>query len=271
MSAERPILCSFESRRAAEMVSLIERHGAVALPAPSMREVPISDNPAASAAVRQMIAGEFPFLILLTGVGTEALLEVARNEGLEQQLLQALAKTSLIIRGPKPAAVLARLGLKYSVRAPEPNTWRELLAAIDSAEIQFHGARVAVQEYGVPNPQLCEALRQRGAVVQPVPVYRWALPEDIQPLQHALQEIAAGRVQVVMFTSAGQVANVLEVARRANLCDDFLKATQRGLKIASIGPACTEALIDAGFEVHGEASPPKMGQLVKLAVELCRS
>jgi uroporphyrinogen-III synthase len=107
--------------------------------------------------------------------------------------------------------------------------------------------------------------------VQPVPVYRWALPEDIQPLQHALQEIAAGRVQVVMFTSAGQVANVLEVARRANLCDDFLKATQRGLKIASIGPACTEALIDAGFEVHGEASPPKMGQLVKLAVELCRS
>lgn len=270
MSADRPILCSFESRRAAEMVSLIERHGGIALSAPSMREIPISDNPTAVAAVRQLIAGEFPFLILLTGVGTEALLEVARNEGIEQPLLQALEQTSLIIRGPKPAAVLARLGLKYTVRAAEPNTWRELLAAIDGANIEFHGMRVAVQEYGVPNAQLYEGLRQRGAIVQPVPVYRWGLPEDTQPLVHALREIAAGRVHVVLFTSAGQLANVLEAARRVDLCEAFLEATRRGLKIASIGPACSEALADAGFEVHGEASPPKMGHLVKLAVELCR-
>ena len=270
MSAERPVLCSFESRRATEMGSLIERHGATALLAPSMREVPISDNPAAATAVRKLIAGEFPFLILLTGVGTEALLDVARSEGLEQPFLQALQTTSLIIRGPKPAAVLARLGLKYAVRAPEPNTWRELLAAIDAAEIQLAGTQVAVQEYGVPNPQLYDALRQRGAIVQPIPVYRWALPENTQPLVDALQEIAAGRVNVVLFTSAGQVANVLEVAKRSGLETGFLHAARNSVRIASIGPACTEALLDAGFPVHGEASPPKMGQLVKLAVELCR-
>ncbi|MGV2336816.1 MAG UNVERIFIED_CONTAM: uroporphyrinogen-III synthase [Planctomycetaceae bacterium] len=88
---------------------------------------------------------------------------MARTEGLEQQLLQALSHCSLIIRGPKPAAVLARLGLKYAVRAPEPNTWRELLQAIDNSGISLDGQPVAVQEYGVPNPQLYSALEQRGA------------------------------------------------------------------------------------------------------------
>lgn len=268
MTPERPVLCSFESRRAVEMSSLIERQHAVPLLAPSMREIPISENPDAVIAIRKLIAGQFPFVILLTGVGTESLLEVARSEGLEQPLLKALEATTLIVRGPKPAAVLSRLGLKYAVRAPEPNTWRELVSAIDNAEIPLAQANIAVQEYGVPNPQLYEALRLRGALVHPVSVYRWALPEDIQPLTNALHQIADGRVNVVLFTSAGQVANVLQIARQTGLEQPFRQATKQGLKVASIGPTCTEALLDAGFPVHGEASPPKMGQLVRVAVEL---
>jgi uroporphyrinogen-III synthase len=270
MTLDKPVLCAFESRRAPEISSLIERHHAVPLSAPSMREIPISQNPAASNAIQQLINGKFRHVILLTGVGTEALLELARTEGLEQQLLQALSHCSLIIRGPKPAAVLARLGLKYAVRAPEPNTWRELLQAIDNSGISLAGQPVAVQEYGVPNPQLYSALEQRGAVVFPVPVYRWALPEDPQPLIDALREIAAQRVHAVLFTSAGQIPNVLQIARQAGLEDALRNAAETTLKVVSIGPACSEALKDAGLPVHGEASPPKMGQLVRLAVELCR-
>lgn len=268
MTRKRPVLCAFESRRAAEMGSLIERQQATPLLAPSMREIPISQNPAAVAAIKDLIDGRFRNVILLTGVGTEALLEVARNEGREQALLEALSSCTLIIRGPKPAAVLARLGLKYAVRAPEPNTWRELIQALDQAGINLAGQQVAVQEYGVPNPQLYAALEQRGAAVHPVPVYRWALPEDTRPLVHALEEIAAGRVQVVLFTSAGQVPNVLKIAQESGLETPFRKAAAGQLRIASIGPACSEALRDAALPVHGEASPPKMGQLVRLAVEL---
>jgi uroporphyrinogen-III synthase len=270
MTLNRPVLCAFESRRATEISSLIERNQAVPLSAPSMREIPISQNPVASDAIQQLINGRFRHVVLLTGVGTEALLEVARTAGLEHQLLQALSQCTLIIRGPKPAAVLARLGLKYAVRAPEPNTWRELLQAIDSSGISLAGQTVAVQEYGVPNPQLYAALEQRGASVFAVPVYRWALPEDPQPLVFALQEIAAGRVHAVLFTSAGQVPNVLQIARQSGLEDAFRTAALTSVKITSIGPACSEALKDAGLPVHGEASPPKMGQLVRLAVELCR-
>ena len=100
----RPIVCSFESRRADEMSALIARHGGQPLSAPSMREIPIEDNPIAIRFVEEAIAAKFPVVILLTGVGTEALFEVARSQNLDAALLEAFRKSSLIIRGPKPAS-----------------------------------------------------------------------------------------------------------------------------------------------------------------------
>ena len=100
-----PLFCSFESRRSEEMCSLLERQGARAIAAPSMREVPIENNPQALTAIQQIIAGRFPIVILMTGVGTEALFEVARSHDLFDRLHTALSQVFLAIRGPKPAAV----------------------------------------------------------------------------------------------------------------------------------------------------------------------
>ena len=266
-----PIVCSFESRRADDMCSLIVRHGGQPLSAPSMREIPIEDNPVAIQFVQDVIAGKFPVVILLTGGGTEALFEVARSQDLYDQLIEAFRRTSLIIRGPKPAAVLSKVGLKYAVRAPEPNTWRELVAAINESGIVIDGQAVAVQEYGLPNPRLYAELQTRGARVTPVPVYRWALPEDIAPLETALRETAAGRVDILLFTSANQVSNVLIVAEQCGKLAEIRAALESRTQVASIGPTCTEALTENGFPVHFEASPPKMGQLVRGAIEAWRS
>lgn len=267
----RPVICSFESRRAEEMSSLIERLGGQAVSAPSMREIPIEDNPVAIQFIHDVIANRFSAVILLTGVGTAALFEVARSQNLYEPLLDAFHRTTLIIRGPKPAAVLGRLGLKYAVRAPEPNTWRELLAAIDQSELTLSGQTVAVQEYGLPNARLYAELAARGVDVRPVPVYRWALPEDIRPLELALKQIASGGVDAVLFTSANQVSSVLGVAERLNVVDGFRSAVAASTLVASIGPTCSEAIVDNGLPVHFEASPPKMGPLVRGVIEACIS
>jgi len=264
-----PIVCSFESRRADDMCSLIVRHGGQPLSAPSMREIPIENNPVAIQFVQDAIAGRFPFVVLLTGVGTEALFEVARSQDQYEQLIEAFRRTALIIRGPKPAAVLSKVGLKYEVRAPEPNTWRELVAAIDQSGIAINGLAVAVQEYGLPNTRLYAELQTRGAIVTPVPVYRWALPTDTTPLETALKEIAAGNVDILLFTSANQVSSVLTVAGQFGYLAGIRAAIENRTQVASIGPTCSEALTDNGFPVHFEASPPKMGQLVRGAIEAC--
>lgn len=262
----RPQLCSFESRRASEMQALIERHGADAFVAPSMQEVPIAENPEALAAIQQIIDGHVSSMILLTGVGTEAMLNVADSAGLRQQLRNAMKQMSLLVRGPKPGAALKRMDLNPTVKAPEPNTWRELVAAIDSAGIKLDGQAVAVQEYGITNPELNEALRQRGASPLSVPVYRWAMPDDVKPLQQAVRRTISRDFDALLFTSAQQVRHLLEIAARDGIRDEFLNATEQTC-VASIGPTCSAALNDAGLSVTTEASPPKMGPLVRATVE----
>ena len=272
MSEANPfVVCTFESRRAEEMCSLISRQGCLPLSAPSMREIPIEHNPEAIEIIQGFLAQKFDAIILLTGVGTEALFDVARSQGLYDQLINVLTEIPIIIRGPKPAAVLSKVGLKYVVRAPEPNTWRELLNAIDDSKLELNGKRVVVQEYGLPNIRLYNELQNRGVTVTACPVYRWALPENTEPLESAIRQTADGKVDAVLFTSANQVSSVLTVAERIGVLDHFRAATSSRTLVVSLGPTCSEALIDNGFDVHAEASPPKMGQLARAAADALKA
>ena len=58
---------SFESRRAKEMAELIRRYGGEPIVAPSMREIPLSENRAAINLLPAMEAGDFDILILKIG------------------------------------------------------------------------------------------------------------------------------------------------------------------------------------------------------------
>jgi len=193
-----------ESRRSREMAALVSTYGGRPVVAPALREVPLESNPEALAFADALIRGEFDIVILLTGVGTRALLDVVEQTRPRDAFVAALAKTKVVARGPKPLAVLRELQVQVWVAAPEPNTWREVLAALDAkvGEQSLRGQRVAVQEYGVSNPDLLQGLEARGARVTRVPVYRWALPEDLEPLRSAVTLVTRGEVDAAIFTSA---------------------------------------------------------------------
>ena len=246
------------------MAALIANLGGQPISAPALREVPIESNREAIAFADALIRGEIDLVILLTGVGTRALLAVVDRRGVRPAFLAALDSTKIAARGPKPVAVLRELGLAPWVVAPEPNTWKELIAALDAKapELTLHGARVAVQEYGAFNPELVEALRERHADVVSVPVYRWALPDNPEPLRQAAQGIADGRIEVVLFTTATQVVHLLEIARQLNIEPDVRRGL-RSMAVASIGPTTSEELREHGIQIDIEASHPKMGFLVR--------
>ena len=76
-----------------------------------------------------LVRREFDLVVLLTGVGTRALLQLVEQvRGTREQFVEALAETRIAARGPKPVAVLRELKITPWLIAPEPNTWRELLA-----------------------------------------------------------------------------------------------------------------------------------------------
>lgn len=259
-------ICSFESRRHEEMRSLIERQGAEATVVPSMRELPLDSNAAVFAFAELLMNGGVNVVVFLTGVGAKTLLEVVETRYSREEFLTALRTAQVAVRGPKPTAVLREWNVPIAVRAAEPNTWVELVAALDTAGA-IPGKRIAIQEYGKPNPEFLEELRRRGAVVQPVPVYRWALPEDPSALHASIRDTIAGRFDVLLFTSAHQLDCVLEVAESAGAKDDWVQAAQSCV-IGSIGPTASEAIREHGLPVDLEAQPTRMGQLVKAAIEM---
>ena len=255
-----------ESRRSREMASLVSTHGGQPIAAPALREVPLESNGAALAFVDSLMRGGFDIVVLLTGVGTRALLDVAATRHPREAVVAALANTRIIPRGPKPLAVMRELQLTPWITVPEPNTWRELLAALDAAGATVAAKRVAVQEYGKANDELIRALEGRGAVVTRVPVYRWALPDDVEPLRQAVGAIVRGELEVAMFTTSVQVVHLMEVAEQLGQYS-ALRDGLRRVVVASIGPTTTEELRHQGGAVDLEASHPKMGFLVREAAE----
>ncbi len=259
---------SLESRRAQEIGTLIANYGGEPVVAPALREVPLESNTLALAFADALIRGEFDLVILLTGTGTRALAGVVECAGKSEAFLDALRRVPVVVRGPKPLAVLRELNVPAAIAVPEPNTWRELLRALDdgAAEkgIAIRGARIAVQEYGVSNPELLAGLNERGARVVRVPVYQWALPEDLAPLENAIRAICERRLDIVLFTTSVQLTHMMQVAKVMDL-EAALRRGLNGMVIASIGPSTTESLRHQGLAPDLEPVHPKMGFLVELA------
>jgi uroporphyrinogen-III synthase len=255
---------SLESRRAREMADLIAKNGGQPVVAPSTQELPIGSNPEVLNFISELLAGQFHCVIFLTGVGTRLLAKEAEGVCPREQFTAALARTTVVARGPKPVAALRELGVPIGVTVPEPNTWREILEALDqrSDEIPLTGCRIAVQEYGVPSAELLDGLRQRGAEVIPVRVYRWALPTDVAPLQAAVGALTRHEIDVALFTSSVQLQHLLQVAGQMNLQRQVLSALSQ-VVVGSIGPVTSEELREHGIKVDLEPEHPRMGFLVR--------
>jgi uroporphyrinogen-III synthase len=261
------VLC-LESRRGQEMAKLIANYGGEAIVAPSMQEVTLKDNPEALNFARKLADGGFDIVIFLTGVGTRALVRLVEAHDLRQEFVDALKRVKVVARGPKPTAALVEMGVPVSVAVPEPNTWRELLGALDAraASISLKGSRVAVQEYGATNPELLDGLKERGATVTRVPVYEWALPEDTGPLRDSVQAIVNGRIDVAFFTTSVQVQHLLRIASEMQVEEPLRRAFRR-IVVGSIGPMTSEALRQNELPVDFEPEHPKMGFLVAEAAQ----
>ncbi len=255
----------FESRMAGPTADMIAKHGGIALSAPALREVPLGEGTEVNTFAKKLTDGEFDVVIFETGVGVRYLAEAIESRMPRETWLEALARTKVVARGPKPATVLRELRVRVDVHVPSPNTWHETLAALDT-HLPVAGLRVAVQEYGKPNIELIAGLEQRGAIVTRVSVYRWDLPEDLEPLRTAIGEIAQGQVGIALFTSGQQVEHLLKIAAAEGREADLRTAFDTCTIVASIGPTTSETLRAHNLPVDIEPVHPKLGHLIAAVV-----
>jgi uroporphyrinogen-III synthase len=266
MSFDGMQVLSLESRRAKEMAQLIRNQQGVPFVAPSMREAPLERNEEAFAFAENLFARRFDMMVLLTGVGTRLLDQVLATRYPAEWFREVLRELTVVARGPKPMAVLREMNVPAAVMAPEPNTWREVLAATEGRPER----RIAVQEYGKSNPELLDGFRARGAEVSTVRVYQWDLPEDVEPLREAARRLAAGEFGMVLFTTSIQVLHLLRIAAEGGIENEVKRGLLKTM-VASIGPTTSETLEEYGIRVDFEPSHPKMGVLVQEAAEWAKS
>jgi uroporphyrinogen-III synthase len=254
-------------RASMDFEKLIRTYGGEPLVVPFMREVGLESNQEALNFASRLLQGDFDLVIFMTGVGVRAMLDIVQAQFDRGEFLAALRKVRIAARGTKPSTALRDLKVPVAVVSEEPSTWHELLQAIDAAYgDSLAGMRVAVQEYGASNPELLAELSGRTRELIKVPVYQWALPENLQPLRECVLGILNGMVDVVLFMTAVQVIHLFQVAEQMQLARQLLESLQ-SMVVLSIGPTTSEELAHYGVVPDFEPSRPKMGFLVNEAAQ----
>ncbi len=255
-----------ESRMATPMERLVEKLGGNALVAPTLKEIPLSDNWHAFEFFEKLEQGLYDLLILMTGVGTRTLLKVLETQFPKDRILAALSKTRVVVRGPKPTSVCKMNGIPIAVTVPPPNTWQEILQILSEEDL-LRGKKAALLEYGRSDLNFREELRERGALVDPIQVYSWGLPDDTTPIRRAIEEILAGRVDLLLQTSAVQIDHFLGQVRSVQEELSLRRALQR-VAIFSIGPTTSANLREKQLFPDVEVFPNKWEILIEEAARL---
>jgi uroporphyrinogen-III synthase len=257
---QQRVIAFLEGRRQAELADLIERHNGVPLAAPCLREVHSPESPILQRSIAAVLDSKPQVVIFLTGVGTSTIFDSARLLGRDVEFLSLLHTATVVVRGPKPAAVLRKLGVVRIVHAPAPNTTAEVLQVLQDTDV--NGRTVAVQLYGEPNPPLTQALQQRGASVLELVPYAWDRPVDPQPILGLLDALDRRSVDAVLVTSQAQVENLFGVAHDAGRV-----ANLDNVAIGAQGPVAEAALQRYGLRAAFKPSHGHMGALVLAAAE----
>jgi uroporphyrinogen-III synthase len=249
-----------EARMGAEMTELLLRHGATIRSVAAVREEPVEcTGPIADFLERLEHSGRH-LVVFLTGVGAAALFKEAERQGRLAFLLAGLNEAMVVCRGPKPASVVRRYGVTIDRPVAQPYTTDDVLSALEP--VQLEGMEVTLVHYGERNTRLAEAFSGRKVVLNELCLYEWRLPDDLGPLRGLVRDVLAQQFDAVLFTSQVQWRHLLAVADEMQLRGQLVRALNKELVVAAIGPVCQAALEEVGVAPHVVPSVPKMGPLI---------
>lgn len=248
------------ARRAEELGTLLTRRGAAVLHAPALRIVPLADDSELRAATGELLDKVPDTVIATTAVGFRGWIEAADGWGTGDRLLDVLRGAELLARGPKVKGAIRGAGLTESW-SPGSESMAEVLDRLLGEGVE--GRRIALQLHGEPLPGFVESLREAGAEVVGVPVYRWMPPEDIAPLDRMLDVTAARGLDALTFTSAPAVTSYLNRAEARGMLPEVLSALGHDVLVACVGPVTAQPLQARGIDTV-QPERFRLGPLVQL-------
>jgi uroporphyrinogen-III synthase len=267
-TTEHPPLTGFTvgvtaARRRDELVALLTRRGAHVVEAPTLRILPLEDDLALRQATEQCLRAPLDYVVATTGLGWRGWMSAADGWGRGAELATACRDALVLTRGPKATGAVRASGLDEAW-SPRTEATGELLTWLLARPLT--GRRIAVQEHGLPLTDFAAALRERGAEVVSVPVYRWAPPDDPGPVRRLVEQTARREIHAITFTSALAITGFLTTAAQDGLDGPVLEALREEILTVSVGPVCARPLLAAGVPVVWPERG-RLGALVRTVTE----
>ncbi|MHB8565561.1 MAG: uroporphyrinogen-III synthase [Nitrososphaerales archaeon] len=262
------------SRRAQELAHLIESYGGTSYLAPTIGiEVLEHDVP-----LQFLSDDEMDIAIFLTGPGTESAIAAATQSGVETKLLEKLRKIPLVIaRSSKPRAVLTKYGVEENVKMPREATLQGVLELLGK---DLEGKMIGIFWHGSKSGDFAIILKKMGAKVFEYSTYSYSqelkpggaellgalgfkrlVPPDEEKVEKLIEDMIAGHIDVITFTSPPSVANLFTAARKISKRAEVIKA-MNGAIVVSIGPSTTKKLVENGVRVDVEPREYRMGKMI---------
>ena len=186
-------------RRAEQLASALERHGAKIVHAPTLSVIPHIDDPELVTHTRDLIEARPDIVVVTTGVGFIGWGDVAEAAGLREEWHSMLAGARIYARGPKARGAIQAAGLRAHWVA-ESETSAEIQQVLLGEGVD--GQRIAVQHHGAGADGLDESFAAAGADVRSLVIYRWGPAPDPAAVVDAVRLVAERRCDAVAFTSA---------------------------------------------------------------------
>jgi uroporphyrinogen-III synthase len=249
-----------EHRQIEELAALLEKEGATTLRCPLVAMLDAPDPAPVVAWLRDLVAGRFDYVVLMTGEGVRRLLGFAERAGLRTEFIAALGRARTLTRGPKPVAALKEIGLA-PWRVADTPTSDGVIAALKKEALA--GMTVGVQLHGETVPALVQLLEGAGASVAAVQPYVYAPGAHAGQVADLIAKMDHGEVDLLAITSSPQVQRLFAVAESRGSTE----ALQRGLDrtcVAAVGPVAAESLRQHGARVD---ICPEQGFVMKNLVQ----
>lgn len=249
-------------RRSEELGKLVENMGGIPLYRPAQGTVLLEDLDLRNGLVAW--ASHPPdWSIFTTGMGIDALFDMAEDMGVAEDWLNILQNSSIAARGYKTANVLKKRGLTPIVRDDDGST-EGLIRGL--AEHDFQGKDVILQLHGDPAPRLVSWLEEQGASCRQILPYRHIAPPR-EELDLLLADLIEGRLDAVTFTSGPQVRFLMEHAAGQGKREALMEALQGPVIAVAVGKVTAQGLFEAGVPRVVAPREERMGSMM---VELAK-
>jgi uroporphyrinogen-III synthase len=229
-------------RKADELAALLDRRGARVVMGAAMHTVPLPEDGELAASTGEVLAVPVDFAVAMTGVGFRGWLEAAEHIGVGERLVEHLSRAAVLARGAKARGAVRGAGLTEAWTAPSEESSEILQYLLDQG---VQGKRVVVQVHGDLMAGFRRSLRESGAEVVPVTVYRWTDPVDLDALDKLIDAVIGGEVDALPFTSAPAATNLLDRAERLGRAESFREALRTKVFVACVGPVTAAPIAQA--------------------------